>query len=153
CAPRDRVPCSRGVHPRLPLAPSREPPSALWRRPRHSRVRRAGDASALHGGEPVSALSAALRARLVHDVGKHVARTARNVPDGRIAPPLVALLRKDLYRTDGARRGSRVFAELCGSIDPREDPRLARVAACFDEIDSIEDAVARSDEDALRRAV
>jgi hypothetical protein len=40
---------------------------------------------------------------LAHDVGKYIARTARNVPPGQWSPPLVAMLLADLYDLRGER--------------------------------------------------
>ena len=38
---------------------------------------------------------------LAHDVGKYVARTARNVPDGAWTPELASMLLRDLYDLRG----------------------------------------------------
>jgi hypothetical protein len=40
---------------------------------------------------------------LAHDVGKYVARTARNVPDGAWTPELASMLLRDLYDLRGER--------------------------------------------------
>jgi hypothetical protein len=40
---------------------------------------------------------------LAHDVGKYVARTARNVPDGAWTPELAGMLLRDLYDLRGER--------------------------------------------------
>jgi hypothetical protein len=40
---------------------------------------------------------------VAHDVGKYVARTARNVPDGSWTPELVNMLLRDLYDLRGER--------------------------------------------------
>ena len=44
-----------------------------------------------------------LASALSHDVGKYVARTARNVPDGVWTPDLVNMLLRDLYDLRGER--------------------------------------------------
>lgn len=56
--------------------------------------------------------------RLAHDVGKYVARTARNLPPG--GPPdaeLVAMLARDLYELGAERRrASALLAELAAPL-------------------------------------
>ena len=44
-----------------------------------------------------------LAGALAHDVGKYVARTARNVSDGAWTPELVSMLLRDLYDLRGER--------------------------------------------------
>ena len=52
-----------------------------------------------------------MAAALAHDVGKYVARTARNVPDGGWTPDLVSMLLRDLYDLRGE-RALQVFLRL-----------------------------------------
>lgn len=61
-----------------------------------------------------------LAARLAHDVGKYVARTARNVAADGWTPELVAMLCRDLYPQD--RRLSLCFAELARPLQPWQGP-------------------------------
>jgi hypothetical protein len=48
---------------------------------------------------------------LAHDVGKYVARTARNVPDGGWTTELASMLASDLYDVRGE-RALRIFLRL-----------------------------------------
>jgi len=48
---------------------------------------------------------------LAHDVGKYVARTARNVPEGGWTPELASMLVRDLYDLRGE-RALQVFLRL-----------------------------------------
>ena len=94
-------------------------------------------------------------AALVHDVGKYVARTARNLAPGvPMTPPLVAMLRRDLYCLGGpgrADRASAVFARLAAPLAALvDDPRLAAAARLLAEIDALEPALA--DAAAVHRA-
>ena len=50
-------------------------------------------------------------ARLVHDVGKYVARTARNLPAAP-TPEMLDMLVRDLYELRPGRRASALLAEL-----------------------------------------
>lgn len=92
-------------------------------------------------------------ARLAHDVGKYVARTARNLPPA-IREPLDAALRKmliaDLYGdATGLRPGQR-FATLAATL---VEPRLDGVRAAFVELEAIEQNVRAGELAALQRAV
>lgn len=87
------------------------------------------------------------RSALAHDVGKYVARIARNVPAGGPVPaPLIPLLAKDLYELPGGKRASARFAELA----PDGEPTSAREA--LREIDALEPRVRAADQDACLRA-
>jgi hypothetical protein len=87
------------------------------------------------------------RSRLYHDVGKYVARTARNLPDGKLERDLIEMLVRDLYALKPGRRASAVFEEL------REpDPRLEEVRQFFVAIDNLEPLVREHDEAAVRGA-
>ena len=98
--------------------------------------------------------SRALLARLVHDVGKYVARTARNLPEAPsaeqpIAPALVEMLAGDLYELDGKQPASRVFAALTdGATLPGLEPLRARFAI----LDALEPEVRRGDPVAVAHA-
>lgn len=87
------------------------------------------------------------RRALAHDVGKYVARIARNVPPrGPIPAPLIPMLAKDLYELPGGKRASERFRELA----PDGEPAAARTA--LEEIDALEAEVRAGDEAACRRA-
>ena len=81
-----------------------------------------GDGAA--DGQPASRLAA----RLVHDVGKYIARTARNVRGQAWTPELVAMLCRDLFELTGG-RASAVFEDLAKRIEARTgtQPALSRV--------------------------
>lgn len=85
---------------------------------------------------------------LHHDVGKRIARTARNVRVFPVPPAILALLVKDLYAIDGSARASAVFeARAHDAIDE---------ALCRDAlraIDAIEHDVRAGDEHAVREAI
>jgi len=98
---------------------------------------------------------ARLAARLSHDVGKYVARTAHNVPASRVVPePLVDMLLKDLFELDRGRRASSVFEEGARPIEERRpDPRLVEVRALLGELDAMEADMRAHVPEALSRAV
>jgi predicted RNA-binding protein associated with RNAse of E/G family len=87
------------------------------------------------------------RTRLVHDVGKYVARTARNLPPAPTAEMLEMLVR-DLYELRPGRRASAVFAELAPA-----EPALDGVRALLAEVDTLEPAVRAGEPAAVARAV
>jgi hypothetical protein len=84
--------------------------------------------------------------RLVHDVGKYVARTARNLPPAPTTE-MIEMLIRDLYELRPGRRASALFAELA----PPE-PALDGVRALLAEIDALEPAVRAGDGPAVTRA-
>jgi hypothetical protein len=90
-------------------------------------------------------------ARLSHDVGKYIARAARNVPpSGTVPPALVDLLVKDLYAIDGKERASAVFERRAQEIAGAE---LETVREALSEIDALEPRVRAREDEAVRRAV
>ena len=92
------------------------------------------------------------RARLAHDVGKYVARIARNVVVGTDVPkPLAPLLVKDLYETYAGKRASARFAELADAIIAPH-PSLDVARAALARIDALEAAVRAQEPAALREA-
>jgi hypothetical protein len=74
------------------------------------------------------------RLRLVHDVGKYVARAARNLPP-EPTPEMIGLLIRDLYELRPGSRASAVFAALADGIAA---PSLQEVRALFAAIDALE---------------
>lgn len=89
-------------------------------------------------------------AELAHDVGKYVARIARNVRPGEAVPAaLIPMLVRDLYELPGGKRASARFAELAPSVS---DPRIDRAKTLLDRIDVLEGAVRARDPDACREA-
>ena len=85
-----------------------------------------------------------LAARLAHDVGKYMARTARNVVAEGWTPDLVAMLCRDLYPDD--RRLSLRFAELARPLQPWRGPAavLQRVSDLLAEAERRELGVRRA---------
>lgn len=87
-------------------------------------------------------------ASLVHDVGKYVARTARNLP-AEPTREMVDMLVRDLYELRPGQHASAVFASLIGFDGA---PPLDDVRALFAEIDRIEPAVRAGAAAAVGRA-
>ena len=92
-----------------------------------------------------------LAADLVHDVGKYVARAARNIPDeGPIAAPLVPMLLRDCYETHAGRPASARFEELAAQLERCvRDERIAATRAALAQVDALADSARRADPDAL----
>jgi hypothetical protein len=84
--------------------------------------------------------------RLVHDVGKYVARTARNLPD-EPTPDLVEMLARDLYELPSG-RASQVFEALAADLD---GPAIAAVRALLVEADGLEPRLRAGERQAVRR--
>ena len=95
-----------------------------------------------------------LLAQLVHDVGKYVARTARNLPAAEpVDAVLVAMLCRDVYGDPGKPRPAVRFAELAGELGSfLPDAPLPTIAQKFTELDAIEAAVRNGQPAAVARA-
>lgn len=97
-------------------------------------------------GQPASR-ARELAAQLAHDVGKYLARTARNLPaDGgeRLEGPLLAMLLTDLYGAPGGVRPRQRFTALAaelGAAGPTSRPVLDEVAQALARLDELEAAV------------
>ncbi|MBI2897136.1 MAG: hypothetical protein HYY06_26505 [Deltaproteobacteria bacterium] len=91
-----------------------------------------------------------LAARLAHDVGKYVARAARNMPPRGATPAMVAMLATDLYSLAGGRRASAVLAELAGPFG-EGDERLATARSLLEEADRLEDRLRAAEPAAVER--
>ncbi len=91
--------------------------------------------------------------RLVHDVGKYVARTARNLGNSPTLPlsaPLLGMLLADLYEGKQGKRPSVRFAELRQQIaTPELAKPLDEISALLAEIDRFENAVRSADSNAI----
>lgn len=88
---------------------------------------------------------------LAHDLGKYIARIARNVPAGAAVPPaLLPLFVKDLYETHQGRRASAVWNERRGALARR--PELEVIEACLAELDTLEVRVRAAEADATAQA-
>jgi len=98
-----------------------------------------------------------LFAELVHDVGKYVARTARNLgdpPSTPLAAPLLQMLLDDCFGSATTQRPSLRFAELrrqLAAVYPNVD--LSAVATCLFELDSLESLIRADNAPAVARAV
>jgi hypothetical protein len=92
--------------------------------------------------------------RLSHDVGKYVARTARNLPaEGPIPGALVEMLVADLYRLANERPASSVFADAAvGLDDDAFEETKDRVTLLLADIDALEIDVRRGEPEAVRNA-
>ena len=86
--------------------------------------------------------------RLVHDVGKYVARTARNLPP-EPTREMVDMLVRDLYELRPGQHASAVFAAL---VAFEGAPPLDDVRALFAEIDRLEPEVRAGAPAAVGRA-
>ena len=87
---------------------------------------------------------------MVHDVGKYLARTARNLGPGPVPRPVAEMLARDLYALADQERASAVFERLAAGLEP--SPLLVEVRALLSEIDRLEPAVRAAEDAALRRA-
>ncbi len=94
-----------------------------------------------------------LAARLAHDVGKYVARTAHNVGEAAWTTELGAMLGRDLYALPGG-RASAVFAAGAGPIAAAigPQPELEKARALLARIDALESAVRQGEQPALIHA-
>jgi hypothetical protein len=89
-------------------------------------------------------------ATLYHDVGKRIARTARNVRDMQRTPAILAMLVKDLYAIDGAHRASSVFEARISEI---ADADVEPIRTTLARIDALETRVRTNDAAAVDEAI
>ncbi len=91
----------------------------------------AAASSARNAANAVSARAAELAATLAHDVGKYIARAARNLPPcGAISPALSAMLIADVFATHAGRPALARFDELAPELlTLTGDARLEAVRA------------------------
>ena len=90
-------------------------------------------------------------ARLAHDVGKYVGRTARNIRGDDVPAVLVDMLAKDLFELGQGERASAVFAARRGELDALADARLDEVEALLAEADALEKALRAGAHEAVSR--
>jgi hypothetical protein len=92
-------------------------------------------------------------ARLAHDVGKYIARTARNVEPGGWTPELGRMLCRDLYALPGGRAAA-VFERLASALERAAGPQpaLAEVRGRLARIDRLEGRVRAGEPSALEEA-
>lgn len=105
-------------------------------------------------GPEAREVAAGHAARLAHDVGKYIARMARNISaEGPVPAALVPLLVKDLFELAKGRRASAVYRELAEPLAAMVDePRLRTVEARLSQLDELEVAVRAGEESAVRAA-
>jgi len=103
-------------------------------------------------GTGVSARAAELAATLAHDVGKYIARAARNLPpSGAIPPALTTMLVADVFATHAGRPALARFDELAPELlTLTDDARLAAVRALLIRAAAQERAVRDGDAEASR---
>ncbi len=96
-----------------------------------------------------------LSATLLHDVGKYIARTARNLtPDRPITEPLRKMLLRDVYETHHGARASSRFEELASPLEGLvNDPRIEQVRARLRAIDAREAEAKGGDPETLSMIV
>lgn len=89
------------------------------------------------------------RERLLHDVGKYIARTATNLPaEAPIPPPLAQLLLRDVYGRGEEPAMSETFDALVGASD---DPALVACRERLAAIDALESQARAGEPQALSR--
>ena len=96
-----------------------------------------------------------LAADLLHDVGKYLARTARNVGERSIDAVLADMLARDAYETHRGRRASARFAEVAEQLEALgvRHPSLATARAALARIDALEPGVRSKEPAALHSLV
>lgn len=153
--------------------PKSEPRSEPKIGPKASAPRRSKPAARTSSADADRSRARELTARLVHDVGKYLARTARNLPaDCAPDPALLAMLCRDLYGDSRSPRPATRFAELAAELapllpaappvaadgaaaelTPPPAATLAAVGGELAELDGLEGAVRAGAADAVVRAV
>ena len=100
----------------------------------------------------VGARAAELAATLAHDVGKYIARAARNLPPhGAIQPALISMLVADVFATHGGRPALARFDELAPELlTLTDDARLQAVRVLLIRTTAHEPAVRGGDAEASR---
>jgi hypothetical protein len=95
-----------------------------------------------------------LLAQLVHDVGKYLARTARNLPAAEsIDAGLIAMLCRDLYGDPGKPSPAARFTALSAELQPLLPAApLPAIAAMFNELTDLAVAVRAGQPAAVTRA-
>jgi hypothetical protein len=89
--------------------------------------------------------------RLAHDVGKYVARTARNLaPDDAVDAELAAMLARDLYELGAA--GERASAVLDRLAPAARERHVADARRLLTEADALEPRVRAAEPRAVARA-
>jgi hypothetical protein len=94
----------------------------------------------------------AIRARLVHDVGKYVARTARNLPPGPVDAELVAMLARDLFGSEREARASARLDAIVAGDALAGHAAIASVRALLAEADDLEAPLRAGEAQAVARA-
>ena len=91
--------------------------------------------------------------RLRHDVGKYIARTARNLEQREVSGPLLGLLIEDLFAIDGEHKASARFETLAAPLFAMGgDPQLEQCRELLRYIDENEENIRRGESAAVRNA-
>ena len=94
---------------------------------------------------------------LVHDVGKYLARTARNLGQNPALPlpsSLLQMLISDLYEGKQGKRPSVHFAQVLALVPTlKSDTRLDTVATLLQELDADEELVRKQNAPAVYRVI
>lgn len=91
--------------------------------------------------------------RLRHDVGKYIARTARNLDQREASGPLLGLLIEDLFAIDGEHKASERFETLAAPLFALGgDPRLERCRELLRYLDENEEEIRKGEPAAVRNA-
>jgi hypothetical protein len=91
--------------------------------------------------------------RLRHDVGKYIARTARNLDQREASGPLLGLLIEDLFAIDGEHKASERFETLAAPLFALGgDPLLEQCRELLRYIDENEEEIRRGEPAAVRDA-
>ena len=124
----------------------RAPPSSML--PAVPKLRQNGPADS-------AARVRALTAQLAHDVGKYVARTARNLASGAVVDAeLLAMLCRDLYGDAKSERPVARFAALAAELRPLlADASLTQTERLLAELERCEAAVRAGHPEAVQQAV
>lgn len=100
----------------------------------------------------MSARAAKLAAMLAHDVGKYIARAARNLPaQGELPPALADMLVRDVFETHAGRPALARFDELAPELaELTSDARLDAVRSLLASAAPLEHAAREGDAASLR---
>ncbi len=91
-------------------------------------------------------------ARLAHDVGKYIARTAHNLAPGSVLDgELVEMLVRDLFELGNNRQRASALLREIEQSDPQLDPALDDVRALLAEADALEARLRSGERAAVER--
>jgi hypothetical protein len=92
-------------------------------------------------------------AQLVHDVGKHVSRAARNLDRGAFPRALVEMMIADIFGEEGRRSPAEELERLGAELAAiREEPRLELCGELFARIEDMKEQILRGEPSSIRAA-